>query len=183
MINSHFNNLTYRTNNRWRSVDAHFQNGAASVFLSLWAWNTANAVFMILCIQSPSRLLMMQDKKSLMRHWLSCSGWGKERVSLVFSYKGGRFIRKDQWCAKVNILRLTVGYLNATIHRKTWSTEPEIGTNGSSQTWENPRGWLVRVRVWPAKMLRVGFLDGSETEPNSFSGLEPDSWRVTRTRC
>jgi hypothetical protein len=176
MINSHFNNLTYRTKNRWRSVDAHFQNGAARVFLSLWAWNMANTVFMIVCIQSPSRLLMMQDKKSLTRHWLSCSGWGTERVSLLFRYKGGWFIRKDQWCAKVNILRSTVGYLNATIHRKTRNTEPEIGPDRSSQTWQKPRGWRVRVRVWPAKTLRVGFLNCSETEPTSFSGLNPDRW-------
>jgi hypothetical protein len=62
-----------------------------------------------------------------------------ERVALVFSYKGGRFIRKGQRCAKVNILRLTVGYLNATINRKTRNTEPEIGTDGSSQTRQNPR--------------------------------------------
>jgi len=115
MINSHFNNLTYRTKNRWCFVDAHFQNGAVRVILSLLGWNMANTSFMIVCIQSASRLLMMQDQKSLMRRWLSCSGWGKERVSLVFSYNRGRFIWKGQWCAKVNILRLTVGYLNATI--------------------------------------------------------------------
>jgi len=138
MINSHFNNLTYRTKNHWRSVDAHFQNGAASVFLSLLGWKTANTSFMIACIQSPSRLLMMQDQKSLTCRWLSCSGWGKEHVPLVFSYKGGRFIRKGQWCAKVNILRLTVGYLNATINRKTRNTEPEIGTDRSSQTRQIP---------------------------------------------
>jgi len=137
MIDSHFNHLTYRTKNRWRSVDARFQNRAASVIISLLGWNTANTLFMIICIQSPSRLLMMQDQKSLTRRWLSCSGWGKERVSLVFSYNGGRFIWKGQWCAKVSILRLTVGYLNATTYRKTRNTEPEIGTNGSSQTRQN----------------------------------------------
>jgi len=93
---------------------------------------------MIICIQSPSRLLMMQDQKSLTRRWLSCSGWSKDRVSLVFSYKGCRFIQKGQWCAKVNILRLTVGYLNATINRKTRNTEPVMGTNGSSKTRQNP---------------------------------------------
>jgi len=139
MINSHFHNLTYRTKNRWPSVDTHFQNGAASVIVSLLGWNTANTSFMIVCIQSPSRLLMMQDQTSLTRCWLSCSGWGKECVSLVFSYKGSRFIRTGQWCAKVNILRLTVGYLNATINGMTRNTEPVIWTDGSSQTPQNPR--------------------------------------------
>jgi len=136
---SRFDKPSCKDKNRWRSVDAHFQNGAASVFLSLLGWNTANRSFMIVCIQLPSRLLMMQDQKSLTRCWLSFSGWGKERGSLVFSYKGCQFIRKGQWCANVNILRLTVGYLNVTINRKTWNTEPEIGTDGSSQTRQIPR--------------------------------------------
>jgi len=61
---------------------------------------------------------------------------GQGAFLVVFSYKGCRFIRKGQWCAKVNILRLTVGYLNATINGKTLHTEPEIGTDGSSQTRE-----------------------------------------------
>jgi hypothetical protein len=85
------------------------------------------------------RLLMMQDQTTLTRHWLACSGWGTERMSLVFSYEGGWFIRKGQWCAKVNILRITVGYLNVTINRKTWNTELEIGTDGSRQTQQTPQ--------------------------------------------
>jgi len=39
-----------------------------------------------------------------------------------------------QWHTKVNILRLAVGYLNATIKRVTRNTELEIGTNGSSKS-------------------------------------------------
>ena len=34
---------------------------------------------------------------------------------------------------------MTVGYLNATIYRKTQKCELEIGTDGSSHTRENPR--------------------------------------------
>jgi len=119
---------------------------------------------MIVCIQSPSRLLMMQDQKSLTRDWLSCSGWGKERVLLVFSDKGCRFIRKGQWCAKVNILRLTVGYLNATINRKTRNTEPEIGTDGSSQTRQNPRVDGYGSGFGPPRRSGSGF--GTVLEPN-----------------
>jgi len=156
MINSHFNNLNYRTKNCWRSIDAHFQDGAARVFLSLLGWNMANTPFMMVCMQSPSRLLMMQDQKSLTRHWLSCLGWGKERVSLVFSYKGGWFIRKGQWCAKVNILRLTVGYLNATINRKTRNTELDIGTDGSSQTRQHPRVDRYGFRFGPPRCCWSG---------------------------
>jgi hypothetical protein len=88
---------------------------------------------MIIFNQSPSRLHMLQGQKSLKRHWLSCSGCGKECASLDFSYKGSQFIRKGQWCAKVIILRLTVVYLNVTINSKTRNTEPEIWPDGSSQ--------------------------------------------------
>jgi len=56
-----------------------------------------------------------------------------------FSYKGCRFTRKGQCRTKVTILRLAVGYLNATISRKTRNIEPEIGTDGTSQTRQNPR--------------------------------------------
>jgi len=134
MNKSLFKYLTYKTKNGWHSVDAQSQNGAASISLSLLRWNTANTSFMIVCIQSPPRLPFMQEQKSLTHHWVSCSGWGRECVSLVFSYKRSRFIRKGQWCTKVNLSRLAVRYLNATINRKTWNTEPEIGTDGSSQT-------------------------------------------------
>jgi len=133
-----FNYLTYKTKNCWCSIDAHFQNGAASISLSLLCWNTANTSFMIVCIQSPPRLPMMQEQTSLTRHWLSCSGWGRECVSLVFNYKGSRFIRKGQWRTEVNILRIAVGYQNATMNGKTWNTEPEIGTDGSNWTRQNP---------------------------------------------
>jgi len=106
---------------------------------------------MIVCIQSPPRLLLKFDQKWLTRQWLSCSGWDMERLSLVLSYKGGRFIRTGQSRAKVNIWRIPVGYLNPTINRKTRNTESEIGTAGSSHTrqnlrvdrsshtWQNPR--------------------------------------------
>jgi len=157
MINSHFNNLTYRTKNRWRSIDTHFQNGAVSLILSLLGWNTANTSFMIVCILSPSRLLMMQDQKSLTRRWLSCSGWGKEHVSLVFSYKGGWFIRNGQWFAKVNILWLTVGYLNATINRKTRNPEPEIGTDRASQTRQNLQVDRYGSGFGPPRRCGLGF--------------------------
>jgi hypothetical protein len=44
----------------------------------------------------------MQDQKSLTHRLLSFSGWGRERFSLVFDYKGGQCIRKEQQYANVN---------------------------------------------------------------------------------
>jgi len=81
---------------------------------------------------------MIQQQKSFTRRWLSCSGWCRERVSLVFSYQGSQFIWKEQWRTLVNILRLAVGCLDSTINRKTRNTEPEFGTDRSRQTRQNP---------------------------------------------
>jgi len=112
---------------------------------------------MIVCIHSPPRLPMMQNQKSLTRHWLSCSGWGRELVSLAFGYKCSQLIRKGQWRTKVNILRLAVGYLNATMNRKTRNTEPEIATNGSTQTLQHQ--WIdrYRSRFGPPRGSNQGF--------------------------
>jgi len=133
-----FNYLTYKIKHRWRSVDTHFQNGAGSLSHSLLLWNTANTSFMTLCIQLPPRLPKMQHQKSLTGHWLTCSGWGREPVSLVFSYKGDWSNQKEQWHTKVNILQLAIGYLNATTYRKTWNTEPEIATDRSILAPQRP---------------------------------------------
>jgi len=161
-----FTYLTYGTNNRWRSVDAHFQNGAGSVSLSLLFINAAYTSFMKVCIQLPLRLPKMQDQKSLTHCWLSFSGWGRERFSLVFDYKCGQYIRKGQRYTNVNILRFTIAYLNATIYRKTWKLEPQIGTDGSSQTWQNPRVHGYRSGFGLLRCSGLGFgRVSNQTEP------------------
>lgn len=75
---AHLNNLTYKSKTHWQSVDAHYQKGEGGVSPWVLLWNVANTLFMIVCIQLPSRIPMMQDQKSFMRCWLSCSGWGRE---------------------------------------------------------------------------------------------------------
>jgi hypothetical protein len=110
---------------------------------------------MIVCIQSPPELLMMQDHKSYTPRWLRCTGWGTRCVSFVFSYIHGRFIRKGRWYSKGNILQLIVDYLNGTINRKSHNTEPEIGTDGSSQMQPNP--WVDRYRSWFPRQEAAGW--------------------------
>jgi len=153
-----------KTKNRWRSVDAHFQNGAGSVSLSLLHIKAAYTSFMNVCIQLPLRLPKVQDQKSLTRGWLSFSGWGRERFSLVFDYKGGQYIRKGQQSINVNILGLAIGYLNATINRITWKPEPEIGTDRSSETRQNLRVDGYGSRFGPPRCSGSGFWMG--LEPN-----------------
>jgi len=123
---------------------------------------------MNVCTQFPLRIPKMQDQKSLTRCWLSFSGWGRGCVSLVFDYKGGQYIRKGQQYTNLNILRLAIGYLNATINRKTWKPEQAIGTDGSSQSQQNP--WVD------------GYGSGVGPPIWSWSGLWVDSelnWTVS----
>jgi len=127
------------------------------MLLSHLAWKTANTSFMIVCIQSPPGLLMKQDQKSSTRRWLSCSGWGMERVSFVFSHKGGPFIQNGQSPAKVNILRFELGYLNVTINRKTRNTEPKIETDRSSHTWQTQQVDRYGPGFGPPRRCGSGF--------------------------
>jgi len=146
----------------WCTIDAHFQNAAGSVSLSLLLINAAYSALMNVRIQLPLRLPKLQDQKSLTYCWLSFSGWGRERVSLVFDYKGGQYIRKGQWYTNVNTLRLSIGYLNATTNRKTPKLELEIGTDGSSQTWPTPPVDEYRSGFGPPKCGSLGVeLNGS----------------------
>jgi len=69
----------------------------------------------------------------------SASGCSREHVSPCFDYKGSQWNKHKRGCTKVNILHMIGGYLNGTMNRNTWKREPEIGTHGPSQTWENPQ--------------------------------------------
>jgi len=169
------------TLNCWCSVDAHFQDGAGSLSLLLLPIKEANTSVMTICNQWPLRLPKMQDQKALMLRWHSFPGWGREHVSPFFEYKGGQYIQKEQQRTIVNILRLWVGYLNATIHRTTWNAEPEIGPDRSSQTLAKPSGGWVHGWVWTDKKQRIRFLDTSGTEPNCFSDPNLACWQVTQT--
>jgi len=69
------NYLTYKTKNCWHSIDAHIQNGAGRVWLSLVPKKPANTTFMNGHNRLPRRLPMMQDVRSLTLCWHSfCHG-------------------------------------------------------------------------------------------------------------
>jgi len=80
----------------------------------------------------------MEDLKSLTLHWRSFPGCRRERLSTYSDHKGGQFFQKEHRRTIVNILRLTVRYLNVTIYRTTRNAKPEIGPDRSSQTRQNP---------------------------------------------
>jgi len=85
---SRFDYPTYRTKNRWPSVDAHFQDVAVSVFLTLLPIKDTNTLIMCIHYQVTFLLPDLQDQKSLTLCWHSFSRWGRERVAFFFPYKG-----------------------------------------------------------------------------------------------
>jgi len=91
-------------------------------------------------------------------------GAGSVFLFLSFAYKGGQYIKQRQWHTKVNILQLTVGYLNATMNRETRNPEPEIGTDRWSQTRRNPRVDEARAGFGLPRSCGTGFWTG--LEPN-----------------
>jgi len=56
---------TYKTKNRWRSIETQFQNGAGSVRRALLPMKPVNTAVMNGLSRSPSRLPRMQDQISL----------------------------------------------------------------------------------------------------------------------
>jgi len=154
----------WETLNRWRSFDADFHTGAGSVSLLLLSIKEANTSVMTSCNQCPLWLPRMQDLKSLTLHWRSFPGWCREHFSTYFNHKGSRFMQKEHRRTIVNILWLTVRYLNTTINRTYRNAKPDIGPDRSSQTRQNPRVDGYGAGSGPPRSSRSG----------SWTVLEPN---------
>jgi len=85
-------------NNRWHSVDAHFEDGAGSISLSLLPIKAVNNRFMTMCNLTPPRLPMIHDQQSLTLRWCSFSWWGMEGIAICFAYKGSQKFLYDWIC-------------------------------------------------------------------------------------
>ena len=152
------------------------QEAIAGISFAYLPMKIANHLFIHTCDQAPLRLPKMQDHQLLTLHGCSFSGWGRECLSTCLLYKGCQYIRKWQCSTIVNILQLTVGYLNATINRNTQNAELEIVPDGSIQTWRKP--WVERYRA--------GFKPPRSSRPGFWIVLEPNRTMFlvqTRTRC
>ena len=77
-------------NTDWHSVDAHFEDGAGSVSLSLLPIKAVNNQFMTMCNLSPPRLHMIHDQQSLTFRWRLFSWWGMESIVICFAYNGSQ---------------------------------------------------------------------------------------------
>jgi hypothetical protein len=78
----------YITNNRWRSVDAHFHDGAGRVLHSVLPRKEAKNSFMtdynLLEVWFPRT----HEQKSLTLRWRSFSWFGRKGIAICFAYKG-----------------------------------------------------------------------------------------------
>jgi len=156
----HFYYPRCETLNCWRTFDAHFHNGAGSMSLLLLRIKEANTSVMTSCNQCPLWLPRMQDQKSLTLRWRSFSAWGRERLAAYFEHEGGQFIQKEHRRAIINILRVTVRYLNVTINRTTWNAKLEIGLDRSSQSRRNPQVDGYGARFGPPRSGESGLWMG-----------------------
>jgi len=154
--------------NRWRSVDAHFQDGPGSVSILPLTIKKANTSVMTICNQSPLRLPTMPGQKSFTLCWPSFPGWGRERVSQFLDYKGGQYIQKGHQRTMVNILQFTVGYFNATINWTTRNVEPEIDPDRSSQTERNQEIDRYGAGFGPWRSSGSGVWIGLDCNPPIF---------------
>jgi len=86
-----FNYCTYESGNHWRSVDAHFQDGAGSLIQIFLIWKAANTSFMNGYNQSALRLPKMHCQKLLMFRWSSFSEGGSDRVVYSFAKQNHQY--------------------------------------------------------------------------------------------
>jgi len=87
-----FNYCTYKTKNRWCSIDTPFQDVTGSVLLVVWTWKAANTLFMNGCNQSPLRLPKMHSQESLTLNWCWFSELGSDGVIYSVSKKGCLYV-------------------------------------------------------------------------------------------
>jgi len=84
----HYNVLTYKIKNCWCSVDAHFQNVAVTVSISLLPIMAAHTLVIDNSEQISSQLTYLPQIISLTLHWRSVSECGCYRAAVSFVYKG-----------------------------------------------------------------------------------------------
>jgi len=80
----------YMTNNCWRSIDAHFHDGAGRVLYSVLPIKAARNSFMTDYDLSEMWFPRTHDEKSLTLRWRSFSWWGKEGIAICCAYKGSQ---------------------------------------------------------------------------------------------
>lgn len=102
-------------------------------------------------------ILLMKEEKLFTLHWPSCSGCSWERVSVHFDYKCSQYSKHRLLPINNNSLHLTVGYQNATNNRNTRKQEQDVGSEGSSQTWQTTQVDRYRFAFGPPGSGWLGY--------------------------
>jgi len=83
------------TKNCWRSIDAHFHDGAGRVLQSVLPIKSGKNTFMTEYNISDVWFPRMHDQKSLTLCWRSLSWWGREGIALCYANKGRQKLLYD----------------------------------------------------------------------------------------
>jgi len=86
----------WQPKNRWHSVDAHLDDGAGSMSVSLFPIKVANTLIMDSNNQIAFELPNLQVQNSFTLWWRSFPEWGRECVALSFAYKAIQY-RIVEW--------------------------------------------------------------------------------------
>jgi len=113
---------------------------------------------MDVCDHAPLILLKMQDQISLTLCWRSFSGCGWAREYSCFTHQGGYYVENELSSTKVNILRLSVAYLNATINVKPETQNRKLEPTGLAKPGET-RGF-TGMRSGLARQESAGHVFG-----------------------
>ena len=76
--------------NDWRSIEAHFHEGARGVWLSFSPIQSANTLIIYRNDHIAFDLPDLEDQKSLTLRWGSISEWGREREACSCAYKASQ---------------------------------------------------------------------------------------------
>jgi len=136
-------------------------------------------MFMAMCNLSPPRLPKIHDQHSLTLRWRWFSGCGSALVCVHFDHQGGQCIENKLWCTNINILRLSVEYLNATINVKPKMLNRRLEPTGLAKLGKT-RGLTGTGLVWPAKKQQIGLLCSFWPGPGPSVQFQPGTVANTK---
>jgi hypothetical protein len=134
------------------------------------------------CDQAPLILPKMQDQISLTLCWRSVWGCGWAHVYACFAHQGGEYVENEPWRTNVNILQITVEYLNTTINVKPKTQNRRLELTGLAKLGET----RVLTGTGPdlTRPESAGPVFGRVwNRTNLVSGLNLDRGRVTQIHC
>jgi len=128
-----------KTQNRWCFIDAHFQDGVGSVSLSFLAMKAANTLLKTVFNLSHRQITQDTRPPIVAAPWtLIFRIW---QGACVYSFWSLRGPIHRNWTVtyKCRYFKINNSISECDDTFETRNAEPEVGTNGSSQTRQDPR--------------------------------------------